>query len=771
MAAPTTHTLGFPRVGEQRELKKALESYWRGDVTEAALRQVASDLRKRHLQQQDARGVALLPVGDFAWYDHVLTTSLMLGNVPPRHRATAAGDAAIDLDTLFRVARGRAPTGTPAAASEMTKWFNTNYHYIVPEFTSPTAEFSVAWPQLFEELEEAKALFDVTRLKPVLLGPVTYVYLGKVKSDEPFDRAALLPRLVPVYAEILKRLAAAGVEWVQIDEPALVLELESSWRSAYQETYDALRAAVGADVKLLLTTYFESVSHHLPLIASLPVNGLHVDLSLQTQSVLAVERALPADWVLSAGVVNGRNVWRSDLLDAYHLLASLRQQSPGRTVWIGTSCSLLHSPINLECETGLEAEVREWLAFALQKCGELRLLADAVAAGSEAAVADYSAPLRARQHTERVVRKEVRDRVAGLTAADACRIDPFPQRWVVQQEKLKLPVWPTTTIGSFPQTAEVRAQRLAHKKGRTDTATYEAQLREHIAYAVRQQEEIGLDVLVHGEAERNDMVEYFGELLEGFAFTQNGWVQSYGSRCVKPPIIVGDVWRPRPMTVSWASYAQSLTRLPVKGMLTGPVTILCWSFVREDLPRQSVTEQLALAIRDEVCDLERAGIQVIQVDEPGLREGLPLQRSKWEEYLDWASRSFRVSTSGVGPQTQIHTHMCYAEVNDVIKTIAAMDADAISIEASRSDMEPLTAFADFTYPNGVGPGVYDIHSPNIPTTESMVDLLLKATQHLPVAQLWVNPDCGLKTRTWDECRSALRSMVAAAVELRRIKPQ
>ncbi|KAG5471875.1 hypothetical protein CUR178_02539 [Leishmania enriettii] len=765
----TTHTLGFPRVGEQRELKKALESYWRGDLTEAALRQIGRDLRMRHLQQQSERGVNLLPVGDFAWYDHVLTTSLMLGNVPLRHRA--GEDAAADLDTLFRVARGRAPTGTPAAASEMTKWFNTNYHYIVPEFASASAEFILSWTQLFEELEEAKALFDAERLKPVLLGPVTYVYLGKVKGEEPFDRASLLPKLVPVYAEILQRLVAMGVKWVQIDEPALVLELESSWKAAYQQTYRLLRTAIGNDVKLLLTTYFEGVSHHLPLIASLPVNGLHIDLSLQADSALDVERALPADWVLSAGVVNGRNVWRADLLDAYHLVSSLRKQSPGRAVWIGTSCSLLHSPINLECETALEAEVKEWLAFALQKCGELKLLADAVATESEAAVAEYSAPLRARQHTERVVRKEVRDRVAGLTAADAGRLDPFPQRWLVQQERLKLPLWPTTTIGSFPQTAEVRAQRLAHKKGRTDKETYESQLKEHIAYAIKQQEDIGLDVLVHGEAERNDMVEYFGELLEGFAFTQNGWVQSYGSRCVKPPIIVGDVWRPRPMTVSWAAYAQSLTRRPVKGMLTGPVTILCWSFVREDLSRQSVTEQLALAIRDEVCDLERAGIQVIQVDEPGLREGLPLQRSKWDGYLDWASRSFRVSTSGVASQTQIHTHMCYAEVNDVIRTIAAMDADVISIEASRSDMEPLTSFTDFIYPNGVGPGVYDIHSPNIPTTQSIVDLLLKAAQYLPVRQLWVNPDCGLKTRTWDECRAALHNMVAAAAELRSFKPQ
>nr|AGT02613.1 5-methyltetrahydropteroyltriglutamate-homocysteine S-methyltransferase [Strigomonas oncopelti] len=762
-----THTLGFPRIGAQRELKKALESYWKGDLKEAELRAVGKELRLKHWEQQSAGGVHLLPVGDFAWYDQMLTTSLMLGNVPARHRESA--DAPIDLDTLFRVARGRAPTGTPAAAAEMTKWFNTNYHYLVPEFTSPQQEFSISWEQLFEEVEEALTKYDAERVKPVLIGPVTYLYLGKTKSEEPFDRLALLPKLVPVYAEILKRLASKGIQWAQIDEPALVLDLEPAWQTAYTESYALLRDQAGSDVKLLLTTYFESISHHLPLIAALPVDGLHVDACAgdAVPALAHVEKALPASWVLSVGVINGRNIWRGDLQTAHEQLKALAAGSAsGRTFWIGTSCSLLHSPVDLEAETRLDAEVRSWLAFAVQKCEELSLLADAVKTDDLAKVSAYSKPVRDRHLSERVVRPEVRDRVAKLTPEETRRAQPFTERWAIQQDKLHLPLWPTTTIGSFPQTAEIRSQRMSFKKGNTDAATYKAQLQEHIAYAVKQQEAMGLDVLVHGEAERNDMVEYFGELLEGFAFTQNGWVQSYGSRCVKPPVIVGDVWRPSAMTVEWTRYAQSLTPLPMKGMLTGPVTILCWSFVREDLSREKVTEQIALAIRDEVCDLEKAGIPVIQVDEPGLREGLPLHHSKWEHYLDWASRAFRVSTSSVQPSTQIHTHMCYAEVNDVMKTIAAMDADSISLEASRSDMELLRAFVDFTYPNGIGPGVYDIHSPNIPTVESIVELLLKASQYLPAQQLWVNPDCGLKTRTWDECREALTNMVTAAKQLR-----
>lgn len=764
-ATPTvTHTLGFPRMGAQRELKKALEAYWAGKGTREELLATGAALRQRHWAQQAELGVQLLPVGDFAWYDHVLQTSLLLGNIPARHQQQ---DGAVDLDTLFRIGRGRAPSGTPAAAAEMTKWFNTNYHYMVPEFTSPDQTFELTWQQLFEEVDEAIALHGAARVKPVLLGPVTYVYLGKAKAETKFERERVLPAVVKVYAEVLRRLHAKGIQWVQVDEPALVLELAPAWAAAYAEAYAQLREQVGGAAgapKLLLTTYFGSVRHHLPLIARLPVDGLHVDLVAGDDDLAAVAQALPAAWVLSAGVVNGRNVWKANLQQQRARLLTV--VGSGRALWVGTSCSLLHCPVDLSAETQLDEEVRGWLAFAVQKCAELRLLADALDSGDEAAVAAYSAAVVAKASSARVVRADVRARVAAITDADTNRSPCFAERIARQREKLNLPTWPTTTIGSFPQTSEIRAQRLDFKKGRIDAETYKAHLRAHIAYAIEEQEKMELDVLVHGEAERNDMVEYFGELLDGFAFTQNGWVQSYGSRCVKPPIIFGDVHRPRPMTVEWSVYSQSLTSRPVKGMLTGPVTILCWSFPRDDVPLQTIANQLGLAIRDEVADLERGGIRVIQIDEPALREGLPLKRSEWAAYLDWAARAFRLSASVVAPETQVHTHMCYAEVNEIMSTIAAMDADVISLEASRSDMELLDAFVKFTYPNEIGPGVYDIHSPNIPEVDTIVKLLRLAAEHIPPKQLWVNPDCGLKTRTWPECRAALTNMVAAAKILR-----
>ncbi|CAD2215657.1 Cobalamin-independent synthase, N-terminal domain/Cobalamin-independent synthase, Catalytic domain containing protein, putative [Angomonas deanei] len=761
-----THTLGFPRMGVQRELKKSLEAYWAGKISQDELQKTGSEIRRRHWEQQRQRGVDLVPVGDFAWYDHVLQTSLMVGNIPQRHRQSESEP--VTIDTLFRMGRGRAPSGTPAAAAEMTKWFNTNYHYMVPEFTSATQTFQLSWGQLLEELDEAIALFGAAAVKPVLLGPVTYAFLGKVKSEEKFDRQAILPNLVKVYAEVLGEIAKRGVEWVQIDEPALVLELDNSWTAVYKQTYDQLRQLAAAP-KLLLTTYFDSVRHHLPLIASLPVDGLHVDLVNGSDDLAEVEKALPAGWVLSAGVISGRNIWKANLKERYDQLNALAHG--GRHIWVGSSCSLLHSPVDLDGETSLDPEIKSWLSFALQKCEELRLLAKALQEKSDSEVSEYSKAVIAKLSSPRVVRQAVRDRLSDLTKIDAQRSLPFPDRSARQHELLQLPAWPTTTIGSFPQTTEIRTQRLDFKKGRTDAETYKSQLRAHIEYAIREQEKIDLDVLVHGEAERNDMVEYFGELLEGFAFTANGWVQSYGSRCVKPPIIYGDVHRPSPMTVEWSQYAQSLTSRVVKGMLTGPVTILCWSFPRDDLPRRDITNQLALALRDEVDDLQKNGIRVIQVDEPALREGLPLQRSQWEAYLDWAAHAFRLTASVAHPETQIHTHMCYAEVNDIIHTIAAMDADVISLEASRSDMELLEVFKKFTYPNEIGPGVYDIHSPNIPEVDTIVQLLLAAAEHIPVKQLWVNPDCGLKTRTWDESRAALKNMVEAAKRLRAEKPE
>ncbi|CDL87301.1 5-methyltetrahydropteroyltriglutamate--homocysteine S-methyltransferase [Xenorhabdus cabanillasii] len=752
------HTLGFPRIGLKRELKKAQENYWAGKISQQELLETGSELRARHWQQQKEAGVDLVPVGDFAWYDQVLTTSLLLGNVPPRHQNE---DGNIDLDTLFRIARGRAPTGTPAAASEMTKWFNTNYHYIVPEFQQGQ-EFRLGWSQLLDEVDEALALGH--KVKPVLLGPVTYLWLGKVKGKA-FDRLSLLEDILPVYQQILAELAKRGIEWVQIDEPALVLELPEDWLAAFPTAYQALQG----QVKLLLTTYFDSISHNLETIKALPVQGLHVDLVAGQDPLNELEKSLPESWLLSLGVINGRNVWRADLRAKYELITPLVGK---RDIWVGTSCSLLHSPIDLNDETGLDEEVKSWFAFALQKCTELSLLSQALNApeGSKQTelnkLDSYSAPIRARRSSTRVNNPAVAERLAKIQPQDSERNQVYSERAKLQRQRYKLPLWPTTTIGSFPQTTEIRGLRLDFKKGRVDGNHYRINICEHIKQAINEQERLGLDVLVHGEAERNDMVEYFGEHFDGYVFTQNGWVQSYGSRCVKPPVIIGDISRPEAITVDWATYAQSLTDKPVKGMLTGPVTILCWSFPREDISREAIAKQIALALRDEVDDLQKAGIGIIQIDEPALREGLPLRREEWQEYLDWAVDAFKLSAAVAEDDTQIHTHMCYCEFNDIMPSIAALDADVITIETSRSDMELLDSFEDFSYPNEIGPGVYDIHSPNVPSVEWIEALLRKAAERIPVERLWVNPDCGLKTRGWTETRQSLANMVEAAKRLR-----
>ncbi|HEJ1090509.1 TPA: 5-methyltetrahydropteroyltriglutamate--homocysteine S-methyltransferase [Serratia marcescens] len=749
------HTLGFPRVGLRRELKKAQESYWAGNSTQEELLAVGRELRARHWQQQQQAGVDLVPVGDFAWYDHVLTTSLLLGNVPARHQNA---DGTIDLDTLFRIGRGRAPTGEPAAAAEMTKWFNTNYHYMVPEFQQGQ-QFKLGWTQLLDEVDEALALGH--RIKPVLLGPVTYLWLGKVKG-EAFDRLSLLKDILPVYQQVLAELAKRGVEWVQIDEPALVLELPQAWLDAFKPAYDALQG----QVKLLLTTYFDSVGHNLDTVRTLPVQGLHVDLVAGHDDIAALSAALPQDWLLSLGVINGRNVWRADLSRWFERLQPLVGIRP---LWIGSSCSLLHSPIDLSVESRLDEEVKSWFAFALQKCAELALLSSALNAPDATKRAEldaYSAPIRARRQSSRVHNPQVERRLAAITAQDSERHSAYAERARAQRERFNLPAWPTTTIGSFPQTTEIRGLRLDFKQGRLDGNNYRTSIGEHIKQAIVEQERLGLDVLVHGEAERNDMVEYFGENLDGFVFTQNGWVQSYGSRCVKPPVIIGDVSRPEAITVEWAKFAQSLTDKPVKGMLTGPVTILCWSFPREDVTREVIAKQIALALRDEVEDLEKAGIGIIQIDEPALREGLPLRQSDWAAYLNWAVDAFKLNAAVARDDTQIHTHMCYCEFNDIMDSIAALDADVITIETSRSDMDLLEAFKEFEYPNEIGPGVYDIHSPNVPSVEWIEALLRKAAQNIPAERLWVNPDCGLKTRGWPETRQSLANMVLAAQRLR-----
>ncbi|KVK97358.1 5-methyltetrahydropteroyltriglutamate--homocysteine S-methyltransferase [Burkholderia cepacia] len=758
----TTHNLGFPRIGAKRELKFGLERYWKGESSRDALKALGAELRKRHWHDQ--RDLDLAPIGDFAFYDQVLDMSFTLGNLPKRVQGFH-GDV---LDNYFRVARGRSAQSSEAhaacdggvSAGEMTKWFDTNYHYIVPEFHADT-NFSLDPSRLLQQLAEAQA--QGVAAKPVILGPVTYLWLGKAKDDS--DRLALLPKLLPVYGALLDTLTAQGVEWVQIDEPILVTELDAEWRQALRTAYEALETR---RIKLLLATYFGQLQDNLALASSLPVDGLHVDAINARDEVDALVRELPAERVLSVGAINGRNIWKTDLNATLDWLEPLAKQL-GDRLWLAPSCSLLHVPVDLASEEKLDAEIRSWLAFALQKLDELKVLATALNEGRDEvadALAANAAAIHSRRHSPRVNNPAVKAAIARIDAQLGNRVSPYTQRAPKQSARLNLPAFPTTTIGSFPQTGAIRHARSQFKAGALDDAGYRAAMQAEIERSVREQEALELDVLVHGEAERNDMVEYFGEQLDGYAFSQFGWVQSYGSRCVKPPILFGDISRPKAMTVEWITYAQSLTDKPMKGMLTGPVTILNWSFVRDDQPRSVSCYQLALAIREEVLDLEKAGVRVIQIDEAALREGLPLRRAQWGAYLKWAVESFRITANGVQDDTQIHTHMCYSEFNDIIASIADMDADVITIETSRSDMELLDAFDNFRYPNEIGPGVYDIHSPNIPTQEHIVGLMRKAAERIPAERLWVNPDCGLKTRQWAEVIPALTNMVAAAKTLR-----
>ncbi|HWV09887.1 MAG TPA: 5-methyltetrahydropteroyltriglutamate--homocysteine S-methyltransferase [Pseudomonas sp.] len=757
-----SHSLGFPRIGRDRELKKALEAHWKGELDEAGLQAVGRQLRAAHWQLQKDAGIELLPVGDFAWYDQVLTHSLSFGVIPERFRPHSGKPS---LDTLFAMARGVSHGNCcgGAHAQEMTKWFDTNYHYLVPEF-SADQRFQLSWEQLFDEVAEAHALGHT--VKPVLIGPLTYLWLGKVKGAEGFDKLELLDRLLPVYGEILQRLAAQGVEWVQIDEPILVLDLPQDWKNAFERAYNILQREPG---KKLIATYFGGLEDNLGLVANLPVDGLHIDLVRAPEQYPTILDRLPAYKVLSLGLVNGRNVWRCDLEKALDVLRHAHERL-GERLWVAPSCSLLHSPVDLGREDQLDGELKSWLAFAVQKCAEVAVLAKAVdqpqAADVQAALADSRAVQVARSRSPRIHKPAVQARLAAVVPADSQRQSPFAARIEQQRARLQLPALPTTTIGSFPQTSAIRLARQSFKQGKLSAAEYTEAMHSEIRHAVEIQERLGLDVLVHGEAERNDMVEYFAEQLDGYAFTRFGWVQSYGSRCVKPAVIYGDLSRPQAMTVEWIRYAQGLTKQVMKGMLTGPVTMLMWSFPREDVSREVQARQLALAIRDEVQDLEAAGIKIVQIDEAAFREGLPLRKAQWSEYLDWATEAFRLCASGVRDETQIHTHMCYSEFNDVIESIAAMDADVITIETSRSDMELLEAFEAFAYPNDIGPGVYDIHSPRVPDSAEMVKLMRKAAQRIPAERLWVNPDCGLKTRGWPETEAALVNMVAAARQLR-----
>jgi 5-methyltetrahydropteroyltriglutamate--homocysteine methyltransferase len=765
-----THILGYPRIGEQRELKKATEAYWKGEISRKELEQAGRELRAGNWAKQRATGIDLIPCNDFSFYDQTLDLSCLVGNVPPRFGWSGEGN--VDIDTFFAIARGaRQEAGCECGghqdkgfASEMTKWFDTNYHYIVPEFRADTV-FKLSSSKVFDEFQEAKSLG--INAKPVLVGPVTYLSLGKVQdgANPDFDPFTKLDNLLGVYEEVLTQLSTLGAEWVQLDEPILALDLSDTQKSALAAAYARLSQVAG--VKLLVAAYFGGLRDNLSLALGLPVAALHVDAVRGAEDLDVLLASFPADKILSLGIVEGRNIWKNDFEASLAVLEKAQAAVGADRLWVAPSCSLQHSPVTLANEPKLDTELKSWLAFADQKLVEvvtLRALLDGTA--DPAALAENQAAQAARRASPRIHNQAVKARLAAVRDADFNRASPFPERQKVQREKLGLPAFPTTTIGSFPQTAEIRAARAQWKKGKLSDRDYDVFLKEATRECVAWQDEIGIDMPVHGEFERNDMVEYFGENLEGFAFTSNGWVQSYGSRYVKPPVIFGDVSRPRPMTTYWSEFAQTLTKRPMKGMLTGPVTILQWSFVRDDQPRSLTTHQIGLAIRDEVVDLEKVGIAAIQIDEPAVREGLPLRRADWAAYLDWAVKGFRLSASGVRDDTQIHTHMCYSEFNDIIAAIADLDADVITIETSRSNMELLDAFVDFAYPNEIGPGVYDIHSPRVPTVEDMERLMRKAAAVLPAENLWVNPDCGLTTRGWAEVKTALINMVEAAKRLR-----
>jgi 5-methyltetrahydropteroyltriglutamate--homocysteine methyltransferase len=753
-----THNLGYPRIGENRELKRATEAFWNGSITEAELLGNAAALRRHHWQKQQAMGIDLIPSNDFSFYDQMADTAALVGCVPKRFRSSAK----VDLTTYFKMARGDFGGQGSAAALEMTKWFDTNYHYLVPEFDSHSP-FRLATRKPIEEFREARALGILS--KPVLIGPVTFLRLGKQHSEG--NRLALLEQLLPVYGEVLTLLAAEGAEWIQFDEPIFALDLSESERAALVSAYQFVRAQT-PQLRILVTSYFGDLRENLETFTRLPVDALHVDAVRAAHELEPLLEALSSETILSLGVVDGRNVWRNDFSESLQLLRKALARLGAKRLWVAPSCSLLHSPISLRKESQLDDELLRWLAFADEKLLEVVTLARALEdPGSVTdALRDNAVAQMVRRNSLRTQNDALRARLRAVSEDDTRRRSAFPARKQAQQRKLNLPLFPTTVIGSFPQTMEVRAARARQKRGEWTPLQYDQFIESEIRKAVDLQERIGLDVLAHGEFERNDMVEYFGEQLDGFAFTKNGWVQSYGTRCVKPPLLFGDVSRPRPMTARWSKYAASLTRRPMKGMLTGPVTILQWSFVRDDQPRQETARQIALALRAEVIDLETAGISIIQIDEPAFREGLPLRRADHRTYLEWAAGAFRLASAGVRDETQIHTHMCYSEFNDIIESIAALDADVISIETSRSQMELLSAFVEFRYPADIGPGVWDIHSPRVPSSEEMENLLRKALVVLTPEQLWINPDCGLKTRRWEEVIPGLDNMMQAAHRLR-----
>ncbi len=760
-----THLLGYPRIGSNRELKKACEQYWSGKITSGELLEVGKTITENNWKLQQEAGIDLISCNDFSYYDQVLDMTLTVGAIPERYQEIAFKKS--ELDLYFAMARGFQKDGMDITAMEMTKWFDTNYHYIVPEFRK-NQEFKIFSNKIIQEYISAKQAG--LNAKPVIIGLLTYLLLGKEKEED-FDRLDLAQNLLPVYIQILKELENHGAEYIQFDEPFLALDLSEKAKETYQSVYAEIRNQF-PNLKFIVATYFEGLKDNLSLAASLPVDVLHIDLVRCPEQLDEVLNTIPNTLSLSLGVVDGRNIWKNDFSRSLAMIRKALLKIGEERVFIASSCSLLHAPFDLDSEKNeniLSPEIKQWMAFAKQKVYEIvslkKLASENPDYNTLQVLAENKKAVENRKTSDLIHNQDVKNRVKVTAEKDARRNSPFNERKEAQQKALQLPLFPTTTIGSFPQTREVRTWRAKFKKGELNAEQYDALLKQETEKTIRWQEEIGIDVLVHGEFERNDMVEYFGEQLSGFAFTQNGWVQSYGSRCVKPPVIFGDVHRPNPMTVYWSEYAQSLTQKWVKGMLTGPVTILQWSFVRDDQPRSLTCRQIALAIRDEVNDLEKAGIRIIQIDEPAIREGLPLRKSEWQDYLKWAVEAFRISAGGVEDETQIHTHMCYSEFNDIIQNIADMDADVITIECSRSQMELLSAFADFKYPNEIGPGVYDIHSPRVPSKEEMVELLKKAQAVIPAQQLWVNPDCGLKTRHWAETERALIAMVEASRQM------
>lgn len=751
--------LGFPRIGANRELKKNVESFWKGNITQEELQKLASEIRLNNWQKQKEAGIDIIPSNDFSLYDGMLDLSASLGNVPSRYNFT---DDIVNIETYFAMARGRQAEGQDVTAMEMTKWFDTNYHYIVPELEAGQ-NFKLSSNKIFDEYLQAKEAGIETR--PVIVGPLTYLKLGKTKEGGDEAKFKLLAGLVAIYNQIFAKLAELGAKKIQIEEPALVLNLSKEWQEAYQEAYKQLNFA---GLEATVATYFGDVYDNLETLLGLPVDGFHFDFVRGGKSIDKLLENFPKGKILSAGLVNGRNIWKTDLANAESLASKIIEKIGSENLVIATSCSLLHTPVDLACEDNLSEEVKNWLAFSVQKLEEVKLLADALGGKKDDIAFKKNADAVASRNVSTLIHNQlVKERVAKITPAMSERASPYKIRKESQAKNLNLPILPTTTIGSFPQVKELRSKRAQFKNGQLGEQEYNEYLQKLTLEAIKFQEEIGIDVLVHGEFERNDMVEYFGERLSGFAFTKNGWVQSYGSRCVKPPVIYGDVSRPLAMTLEWSKFAQENTEQIMKGMLTGPVTILFWSFVRDDQPLVETCKQIALAIRDEVVDLEKSGIKAIQIDEPAFREGLPLRLEHQQDYLNWAVDCFRISASGVLDETQIHTHMCYSEFNDMIHSIADMDADVISIETSRSDMELLNAFTDFKYPNQIGPGVYDIHSPRVPNEEEMVRMLKKALKLLDADQVWVNPDCGLKTRNWKEVKPALKKMVDATKKLRK----